>query len=143
MWRLQPCNFTDEWNDPLWPRQFARFAALLFWRVQRLWFGDVRQFADNSITVTWLVGLVFWVIAAVGVKRTKFAVPRGQQVRRHLMSAGPFSLMIWPVARGGWLGRQLVPRSDAMPLAGVAVLAAGMASPCGRGSAGAGIGARR
>jgi len=75
----------------------------------------------------WLAGAAFWLVAAIGVKRTKRAAPRSQQVLHHLMSAGAGLLMIWPVAHPGWLGRPLLPRTDAIVFGGVAVLAVSMA----------------
>jgi len=83
--------------------------------------------ANNLIVAIWLVGLVFWIVASFGVKRTKFAAPREQQALHHLLSFGSFVLMAWPVSRAGFLGYQLWPRTGVTAGIGVGVLAAGMA----------------
>jgi protein-S-isoprenylcysteine O-methyltransferase Ste14 len=108
-------------------RAFACVSPALFHRPRWPWFGSVLQVAEKLIIAIWLVGLVFWIVASFGVKRTKFAAPRAQQALHHLMSLGAFVLMVWPVSHVGFLGHQLLPRTDAIAVIGVAVLAAGMA----------------
>ena len=87
----------------------------------------VRDGAEKLIAAIWLVGLVFWIVAAFGVKRTKLAMPRPQQALHHLMSFSSFVLMVWPVAHRGFLGYRLLPETEGILLSGIAVLAAGMA----------------
>lgn len=82
---------------------------------------------EYSITGIWLVGLIFWIMASFGVKRTKRAAPGAQQVLHHAMSAGAAVLVMLPVFHRGWLGRQLLPRTAVVEIIGVGVLAAGMA----------------
>lgn len=87
----------------------------------------MHDIAANVIAAIWLGGLVFWIGASFGVKRTKFAVPRGAQWGHHLMSLSAFFLMVCPAARAGFFGWQWLPRTEACAVAGVAMLAVGMA----------------
>ena len=83
--------------------------------------------ADNLIISIWLAGMVFWLVASIGVKRAKFRAPPAQQVPYHLISFASGVLMVGPLAHVGWLGHQLLPRNNAVEITGVGVLAAGMA----------------
>ncbi len=81
--------------------------------------------ADYLVPAVWLIGLVYWIAAARGAKKTRLAAPAPQQIPHHLLGLLSGLLFCVPF-RGTFLHRFLIPRSDGSAVIGLAVLVAGM-----------------